>query len=258
MLAAIAATASVWPTFAHANVVVEQIEAFEDPKDPTPTEYAPINFNGVTPVTETSGAYSGITFHAVETTNNTYSAHADVVASRIYGAGSVGNPFVTNVYAAAADLFIPNVVNPQPTLSSNGPAPGTFDGGAKIINNSYVDNEANDAPVAKSNLDALRRLDFMIQQADVTFVAAAAVDTGMDDLNGAYLDWSRLQLFSRHSRRWHQISSPAPIPPGREPPHRRDRHRPGQFHHRQRFRRRRRPVRHRPGRQPNRCPCMMS
>jgi hypothetical protein len=190
LFSAIIAAAAVCPTFAHANVVVEQIEAFEDPKDPTPTEYAPINFNGVTPVTETSGTYAGITFHAVDTTTNTYSAHADVVANRIYGVGMVGNPFVTNVYSAAADLFIPNVVNPQPTLSNNGPAPGTFDGGAKIINNSYVDNEANDAPVAKSNLDALRRLDFMIQQADVTFVAAAAVDSGMDDLNGAYLDWS--------------------------------------------------------------------
>jgi len=80
-----------------------------------------------------------------------------------------------------ADTFIPNVVIPQNWVNTAGPLPGHFSAGVQVVNNSYVDKE-------NSNLDALRRWDFMIQRDDVTFVTAAVIDTA--GFAGDYLDWS--------------------------------------------------------------------
>jgi len=184
-----AAVASRWPTAARADVPIEQIEAYNDQADDPPTEYAPVSFNGSTTLTVSGGIYNGITFHALDATTNTYSDHADAVGGLIYGLGAPGNPYVTNVYAAAADSFIEDTINPQAGLSDDGPAPGTFAPGVLVINNSYVGTVATDTP-PESNLDAIRRLDFMIQQADVTFVAAAAIDPNDTTTAGAYLVWS--------------------------------------------------------------------
>jgi hypothetical protein len=164
----------------HAGVVVEQIEGLNTLNT---NEYAPIDFQGNATVTETSGIFSGITFHAVDPNadTGTYSGHAYAVGQEMYGTGAAGNLFVTDVYSADADSFIPGVVQPQSATSSTAPLPGHFSSGVQVVNNSYVDNE-------NSNLETLRRWDFMIQRDNVTFVAAAAIDTGQ--LAGAYLDWS--------------------------------------------------------------------
>jgi hypothetical protein len=159
-------------------VIVEQIEAYEDATNPK-THYAPVDFGGNTTVAG-SGIFSGITFHAIDGTTNTLSNHANTVGSLIYGTGATGNGAVNNVYAAAADIFLANTVNGQAVVSSSGPLPGHFATGAQIINNSWVTSDT-------SNLDDQRRVDFMINRDDVTFVAAAA-DTGL--LAGNYLVWS--------------------------------------------------------------------
>jgi len=183
-----AAIALHWPAVVRADVPIEQIEGYNDPTDPTPTEYAPIDFNGSSTVTVSGGVYNGITFNAINGDTDTYSDHADAVGQLIYGTNAVGNPYVANVYAVEADSFLTDIVDPQPALSDDGPAPGTFVGGSEVINNSYVADLSQSTPVPLSNLDGLRRLDFMIQQADVTFVAAAAVNS--TDLAGTYMDWA--------------------------------------------------------------------
>lgn len=165
---------------AHATVAVEQIEAYEDASAPF-THYAAVDFTGSGGTKlVSSGTFNGITFHALDAVTNTLSSHASAVGGSIFGAGSVGNPYVTNVYSASADTFFTGTINGQVGVSNNGPVPGHFDGGAKVINNSYV---AFDT----SNLDTLRRLDFMINRDDVAFVASA---TNTGPLAGNYLVWS--------------------------------------------------------------------
>jgi fibronectin-binding autotransporter adhesin len=177
------------PVSARASVGVEQIEANE-----STTGYAAIDFGGVPTVTETTGEFAGITFQAVDPTaiTDTLSSHAMSVGGDLYSITTVAYPYVGDVYAASANTFIPNVVQPQDWLATNGPLPGHFSTGAQVINNSYVDSE-------NSNLDALRRWDFMIQRDNVTFVTAAVIDNG--SFAGDYLDWSAFNSLA--------VSSPA-------------------------------------------------
>src|ERR1700722_2931879 len=76
-----------------AGVSVQQIEAL-DTEDTN--QYAPIDFQGNPVVTETSGVFNGITFHAVDPTDviSTYSGHAFGVGEDLYGTGAAGNGFV--------------------------------------------------------------------------------------------------------------------------------------------------------------------
>jgi fibronectin-binding autotransporter adhesin len=173
-------------------VPVEQIEAYEvdagDNPD-APTRYAPVNFAGSPTVTVLPGqlgnAFPNQTFHAVPSTadNNTNSNHAMAVGQDMYGYGSVAYPFVTNIYCLEADIFLSSSTNMQDTTGV-GPLPGSFDGGAKIINNSYVGTFVGGtdshgvALTANTDLDVQRRLDYMINSADVTFVAAAVSNVG--------------------------------------------------------------------------------
>jgi autotransporter-associated beta strand protein len=160
-----------------ATITVEQIEAYND--TPTDNQYAAVDFGG-TATTVGSGTFAGVTFHALSSVNNTVSTHAQTVGGLIYGSGAPGNPYVNNVYASGFDSFFNNVA-PLTNVSTAGPVPLHFAGGAKLINSSFVANET-------SNLDAQRRIDFMIARDDVTYVAAAAdVGTG---LTGDFLTWS--------------------------------------------------------------------
>ncbi len=128
-LAILAAAAAVAlpSAFIHAGVTIEQIEAYEDASAPK-SHYAPIDFSNVNPKTIVGGSFDAITFHALDATNDTLSNHAQAVGNIIYGAGGIGHPFVTDVYAAAADTWIPDVLNPQNATSASAPAPGHFDG----------------------------------------------------------------------------------------------------------------------------------
>jgi autotransporter-associated beta strand protein len=169
VLVAAAALAAVRP--AAGGVVVEQIEAYEGA-----TGYAAVDFGGAATVTPATGAFAGITFHGDPSVGliNTSSGHAELVGTLFYGSSGPALGAVSDVYATEADAFLSNVVNVQPTTGVAA-APGTFAGGALVINNSYV----GDFGSASMDLDSQRRIDFMIAGSDVTFVASAATGITM-------------------------------------------------------------------------------
>src|SRR5258707_1465024 len=102
------ALAAFAPVYAHASVIVEQLEALEAQN---PHQYAPIDSAGSPVVTVTSGIFSGITFHAIDPTdvNSTNSSHASTVGQVLYGSGTAGNPYVTDVYCGEADSFFSTI-----------------------------------------------------------------------------------------------------------------------------------------------------
>ncbi len=167
---------------ATAGVVVEQIEAFEvdtgdNPK--APTRYAPVDFGGAATLAGT-GEYAGVTLHGDPTVGltTTFSFHAQVVGNLFFGVDqSPAHAYVSDVYTTEADAFLSAVVNVQETTGVAA-APGTFAGGAQVINNSYV----GDFGATAADVDSQRRIDFMIAQSGATFVAAAA--TGLSSTKG--------------------------------------------------------------------------
>ena len=190
VLAAAAAAAAVAPPIARAaggGVVVQQVEAYTDVADPNnPTRYAPLEFAGATTVT--SGSYPGVTFHADADSPlaTTTSSHANVVATLAYGPqNSPAARFVSDVYATPADLYIGRDLNVRYDSANQaflgpgvGDAPLSFAAGAQVVNNSYV----GDFQDAGGNLDAVRRVDFMVARSGVVFTAAAV--TGASSTNG--------------------------------------------------------------------------
>ncbi len=201
-LKATTAAVLLFPLTAHASVPVEQIEAYEvdggdDPN--APTRYAPVPFNGNPTLLVLPGqlgnAYPNQTFHAVPSTDTTTtsSGHAGAVGSLMYGNGSVGYQYVTDIYCLAADNFLGGTTNAQVNTGNSTSLPGTFDGGAKVVNNSYVGTFVGGVSggvtlTADTDLDVQRRIDYMIKKADVTFVAGAVSNLG----GSAYQDlvWS--------------------------------------------------------------------
>jgi hypothetical protein len=146
-------------------VTVQQVEVFENP--PTNTHYAPVNFGGS--ATATSGSFPGITFHAQANTTDTQSGHAGTVGANFYGSGTAASPYVTDVYNQSAINFI-NGLNTQGSLGTSQPLPGGFGNGIRVSNHSYVTDFAN----ATADENAIRRIDYIVNNEDVTFVAAAA------------------------------------------------------------------------------------
>ncbi len=195
-----------------ATVPVEQIEAYDLPAEVQPgpgnDPYAPVNFDGSPSVLVTNGAdgglYNGITFHADQASgydNATLSYHSIAVGNDIYGEGvSPAYGYVTNVYDIWAGQFLgpsasqpdSSVLKPQGEIDATGPLPGSFVGGSKIINNSYVAGE-NNTSSGQTNVSAYedddRRLDYMINQGDVVWVAAAVLN-GSGFTQNEYLSWS--------------------------------------------------------------------
>ncbi len=162
------------PSRATAGVIVEQIEANDG------TGYAPVDFGGAATVTPAAGPFAGVTFHGDPTVGltGTLSGHAYYVAENILAAGtSPAYGLVSDLYATSADPFLSNVVNVQ-DATGVAAAPGSFAAGVQVVNNSYV----GDFGSAGANLDAQRRLDFMVARQGVAFVAAAA--TGITSTNG--------------------------------------------------------------------------
>ncbi len=186
---AMSVVVSAMPALLKAGIAVEQIESYEiDTGDNTnsPTRYSPVNFNASSTVTvqagQLGGLFTGITFHALDGTTNTNSNHAYAVGDSFYGDGSVAYPFVSDVYDAPDTLLLTTIADAQSTTGVAA-APGTFAGGAVVVNNSYVYTTGS----AASDLDLQRRLDFMIAQENVTFVAAAVSNTGSTDYD---VPWS--------------------------------------------------------------------
>ncbi len=171
-----AAVLSVFPVSLKAGIAVEEIEAYEDTGG-SPTHYAPVDFAGASSITlqagQLGGLFPGITFHATGGTTSSMSNHAYAVGASFYGNNSVAFPFVTDVYAAPNTNFLTTTTNAQ-SATGIAPAPGNFSNGAVVVNNSYVYSTG----ATPSDLDLLRRLDFMINRSDVTFVSSAVSDVG--------------------------------------------------------------------------------
>jgi hypothetical protein len=146
------------------STIVQQVEAFEN--QPTNTHYAPIDFSGT--MIATSPSFPGITFHAQANTTDTFSNHANSVAGFFYGPGSPAQLLISDVYSQSADNFI-NALNTQGSLGAGQPLPGGFGNGIRVTNHSYV----GDFGDATADENALRRIDFIVNNEDVVFVAGA-------------------------------------------------------------------------------------
>jgi hypothetical protein len=153
------------PHSVHADVVVQQVEAFENP--PTNTHYAPINFAGSGTGTDVV-SFPGVTFHAQANTTDTASNHAFQVGLRLYAPGGVGTPFISNVFCQTANNFI-NGLNTQGTLAAGQPIPGGFGNSIKVSNHSYVADFGN----ATADENAIRRIDYVVNNEDVVMCAGA-------------------------------------------------------------------------------------
>jgi hypothetical protein len=160
-------------------VTVQQVEAFEN--QPTNTHYAPIEFGGS--VTQTSPSFPGITFTAQANTTDTLSSHAGTVAGQFYGPTTVAQPFVTTVFNQSANNFIGGL-NVVAVLSPGQPLPAGFGNGIRVSNHSYV----ADFGDAAADENAIRRIDFIVNTEDVTFVAGAV--TGVGGFVNQNLVWS--------------------------------------------------------------------
>jgi hypothetical protein len=147
------------------TVTVQQVEAFENP--PANTHYAPIDFGGSATVTSPPG-FPGITFHAQANTTDTFSGHANGVSLNFYFSGTPGQPYVSNVFNQTATNFI-NALNTQGTLGAAQPLPGGFGNAIRVSNHSYVADFGN----ATADENAIRRIDYIVNNEDVTFVAGA-------------------------------------------------------------------------------------
>jgi len=173
-------------------VPVEQIEAYNPYAIGTTLDpYAPVNFSGSSSLTvgwgALGGAFSDITFHADMATGNanTVSGHAQTVGDYFYGQyQSTAFSYVTNVYDESAQDFLTIVLDPA-GATGIGPLPGSFAGGAEVINNSYVASQGSTSAL----LDDDRRMDYMINAADVVWVSSA-VTGGTGFTVPQYLAWS--------------------------------------------------------------------
>jgi autotransporter-associated beta strand protein len=160
---------------AHGAVAVEQIEAGAETgtyPNITYSQYAPVEFGGSPTVVGTS-YLAGITFHAIDTANDTdtSSSHAYYVAVEMYDSYDPAYAYVTNVFCEEADDFLLNTVQTQ-NGTGVGPLPGTFAAGVQVVNNSWDGSyTANGVQYTDTNMDALRRFDYMVNAADVVSVA---------------------------------------------------------------------------------------
>lgn len=160
------------------TVIVQQVEAFEN--FPTNTHYAPLNFNGS--ATATSMAYPGITFHAQGNLTDTFSGHANLVAMELFGSTAPSQPFVTNVFNQTANNFINNL-NTQGSLGAGQPLPGGIGNGIRVSSHSYVASFGN----ALADENAIRRIDFVVNNEDIVFTAGAVTGGAFASQN---LVWS--------------------------------------------------------------------
>lgn len=157
------------------TVVVQQVEAFENV-----TQYAPVDFNGMS--STMAAAYPGVTFNAQGGTSNTLGTHATNVANNFYGSGTVAQPFVVSVFNQSANNFIADlnvfgVLGPGQTL------PVGIGNGIRVTNHSYVAGFNN----AIADENAIRRIDYVVNNENLVFVAGAVVGGAFANRN---LPWS--------------------------------------------------------------------
>jgi hypothetical protein len=147
------------------NVLQGEADAVGDETDGL--QYAPVNFAGSTSLTE-----SGVTYHALSnagsSTVSTYSGHASTVRTKLLAADGPANP-VTDIWSLYAGDFLNNYVMtsaPSPLADR----PNTLGHNIKYVNNSWVTSYDTTA----ANVDAVRRLDYMIHREDLVMTNGAA------------------------------------------------------------------------------------
>jgi hypothetical protein len=175
-----AAAALSLPICAKASILVEQIEAEGSVGGTAPNytymNYAPVDFGG-SATQVGSGSFAGITFHAVDTANdtNTFSSHAQNVGYSFYATGTVAHSFVSDVDCLGTDDFLNSSTLGTQISTGVGPLPGSLPAGVKVVNNSWIGSYQNGgSQTYNTDLDAQRRYDYMVNNADAVSVAGAA------------------------------------------------------------------------------------
>jgi hypothetical protein len=145
---------------------VLQVEADYVGNETDGLQYAPVNFAGSTTL-----ASGGVTYHALSSpgsgTVSTYSAHAAIVRSRLLAADGPANP-VTDIWCLYAGNFLNNYVGTA-APASNAFRPSTVGNNIKYVNNSWVTSYTT----TEANIDAVRRLDYMIHREDLVMTNGA-------------------------------------------------------------------------------------
>jgi autotransporter-associated beta strand protein len=153
-----------------APVYVLQVEA--DGSTSNGYQYAPVNFAGsALPLIE-----NGITYYPLSdpgsSTVSTYSSHAAIVRNRLLAADGPNNP-VTDIWCLYAGDFLSNYVQIAPA-STSANRPQAVGNNIKILNHSWVDSYG----VTAEDLDAVRRMDYMIWREDLVMVSGAVSPWG--------------------------------------------------------------------------------
>ncbi len=178
-------------TLAHAasaSVIVHQTEASESGLS---VRYAPVNFT--TGPTRVVGAeaiasevtFTGLTFNAMYDWNGVYSNHANGVAATYYGSTSVARPYVNTVYTDYVSRFLDDVVKPQYSPSTTATKPGSLGNGIQVSYHAWVGTYG----AVSQDLDAVRRMDYMIDRDNLTMITGAVVNT-TGTFTNANLAWS--------------------------------------------------------------------
>lgn len=138
-----------------------------------------------TPVVFAGNPYSsgGITYHALSATDNSYSEHARAVRDLLLAAEGPAN--LTDIWCLNAVRdptdttsidFLHSYVKTS-SASTTAFQPSTISNvsnNIKIVNNSWVDRYTTDA----ANIDAIRRIDYMIHREDLVMVNGAVSPQG--------------------------------------------------------------------------------
>ena len=158
----LAIAAALTTAVAYGAVNVLQVEGGGD-------QYAPVNFNGATSLTSVP---EGVTYHALSGTVSTYSSHAATVKNRLLAADGSANP-VTDIYCLNAGDFLDNYVKTS-SPSSAAPRPDAVGYDIKVVNQSWVGSYEDTA----ADLDAVRRMDYMIRREDLVMTCGAVSPWG--------------------------------------------------------------------------------
>jgi len=161
-----------------APVSVLQVEADGSASDGY--QYAPVNFAGSALPLKEDWQGIQITYYPLSnpgsSTVSTYSWHAGYVRGRLLAADGPNNP-VTDIWCLYAGDFLDNYVKTAsvfPYASTNATRPLEVGNSIKIVNNSWVYSYG----VAARDLDAVRRMDYMIWREDLVMVSGAVSPWG--------------------------------------------------------------------------------
>ncbi len=153
----------------------------DDDKEADGLQYAPVNFAGS--ATVVSG---GITYHALSDqgsdTISTYSSHAATVRNRLLAADGPNDP-IEDIYCLFAGDFLSDYVRTG-SPSTTATRPALVDNEIKLVNHSWIGGVSGDT-TDTYNIDAVRRMNYMIRREDLVMVSGAVSRS-----SGELLPWA--------------------------------------------------------------------